>query len=139
MKTFLPMLVFLVLGSAWASAQNMSGMSSPMSQPTTSAPATAHDVTGFAAPSYAPGPGVSPQAMKTPPNLHPDLKPKLGGILVDGAKYGAVMVSPMAPASYGMGERYLSAPSQQGYDLQHESGPAAQRQSGGLKLFSIEF
>jgi len=25
------------------------------------------------------------------------------------------------------------------YDLQHESGPAAHRDAGGFKLFSIEF
>ena len=49
------------------------------------------------------------------------------------------MISPTAPAEYGMGEKYLSAPSQQGYDVQHETGPAAHRDSGGLKLFSLEF
>jgi hypothetical protein len=138
MKTLLPTLACLMLGTAWAMAQDMSGIHS-VAAPTTSAQATAMDVTGYAAPSYAPGPGVSPQSMKTPPNPHPNLKPKLGGVFVDGVKYGPDIISPAAPASYGIGERYLSAPSAQGYDLQHETGPAAHRDSGGFKLFSLEF
>jgi hypothetical protein len=137
MKTLLPAMAFLILGTAWASAQDMSNIAE-RSQSATSSPATAHDVTGFMSPSYAPGPGISPQAMKTPPNPHPNLKPQLGGIFVDGAKYGTVMISPTAPAQFGLGEKYLSAPSQS-YDLQHESGPAAHRDAGGMKLFSIEF
>ncbi len=76
--------------------------------------------------------------MKTPPNPHPDLKPRTGGVFVDGVKYGTVMISPTAPAEYGMGEKYLAAPSQT-RDLQHESGRAAHRDAGGLKLFSFEF
>jgi hypothetical protein len=48
------------------------------------------------------------------------------------------MIAPGAPAEYGMGEKYLSAPSQT-YDLQHETGPAAHRDSGGFKLFTFEF
>ncbi len=111
---------------------------SARSEPTTYAASSAHDVTGFLAPNYAPGPGYSEKALKTPPNIHPDLKPRLGGIFVDGAKYGTVMISPTAPLTYGMGENYLSAPSQR-EDLQHETGQAAHRDTGGFKLFSIEF
>jgi hypothetical protein len=37
-----------------------------------------------------------------------------------------------------MGEKYLSAPDPQ-YDVAHEVGPAAHRDSGGFKLFSLEF
>jgi hypothetical protein len=135
MKLLLPTLALLALGSNWAFAQELTG---GLSSPTTSAPSTAHDVTGFVSPSYAPGPGVSPDAMKTAPNLHPNLKPKTGGIFVDGVEYGPVLISPTAPARYGLGEKYLAAPSTT-YDLQHETGLAAHRDTGGFKLFSIEF
>jgi hypothetical protein len=95
-----------------------------------------HDVTGFSNP-YT-GPGKTKESIERPPNMHPDLKPQPGGIVTDTAKYGPVMLSPTAPASYGMGEKYLTAPSSQ-YDLPHQSGFAAHRDSGGFKLFSIEF
>ena len=93
------------------------------------------DITGFVAPNQ---PGVSPESSKNAPNPNVVLRPKLGGIFVDGGKYGPVMISPTAPASYGMGEKYLSAPSTR-YDLERESGPAAHRDAGGLKLFTFEF
>ena len=98
--------------------------------------AAAQDLTGFATqPGYnAPG---TPTA-KTFPNPKVILKPQFGGIFVDGAKYGTILISPSAPASYGIGEKYLSAPSTR-EDLMHESGPAAHRDAGGMKLFSIEF
>jgi hypothetical protein len=137
MKIFFPMLAILVLGPVWASAQDLGGLSS-RAEPTTSASNAGHDVTGFIAPSWAPGPGVNPKSLQTAPNPHPDLKPKLGGVFVDGAKYGPEIISPTAPLGWGMGEKYLSAPSVR-EDLQHETGPAAHRDSGGLKLFSIEF
>ena len=95
--------------------------------------AAAQDVTGFNAKQY---PGAP--SSKGFPNPHPVLKPKLGGVFVDGGKYGFVMVSPTAPAEYGMGEKYLSAPNSR-YDLERQSGPAAHRDAGGIKLFSIEF
>jgi hypothetical protein len=136
MKTLTSALAALLLTTFWASAQDLSNISE-RTQPATSSPATAHDVTGFSAPN-TPGPGVTTQSLKTAPNPHPDLRPKTGGIFVDGVKYGTVMISPFAPASYGMGEKYLAAPSQT-YDLQHESGLAAHRDANGLKLFSIEF
>jgi hypothetical protein len=136
MKTLTSAFAVLILSAGWVSAQDMSDVAS-RSQPATSARSSAHDVTGFVAPS-TPGPGISPQSMKTPPNPNVVLKPKLGGVFVDGVKYGTVMISPTAPASYGIGEKYLSAPSPS-YDLQHESGPAAHREAGGMKLFSLEF
>jgi hypothetical protein len=98
--------------------------------------AAAQDVTGFASkPGYnAPGTLTT----KGFPNPHVVLKPQLGGVFVDGAKYGAVLISPTAPASYGIGEKYLSAPSSR-EDLQGESGRAAHRDAGGIKLFTFEF
>ena len=95
--------------------------------------AAAQDVTGFRAPNQL-GPSESSKA----PNMHPNLTPRLGGVFVDGAKYGTVLISPSAPASYGIGEKYLSAPSSR-YDLERESGPAAHHDAGGIKLFTLEF
>jgi hypothetical protein len=97
--------------------------------------AMAQDITGFRAPNQ---PGISPESSKGFPNPNVVLKPKLGGVFVDGGKYGPVMISPTAPAEYGMGEKYLAAPSAR-WDLQHESGPAAHRDAGGIKLFTFEF
>jgi len=96
----------------------------------------AQDVTGFKAPNQ---PGVSPESSKRFPNPNVVLQPKITSVFVDGVKYGTVMISPTAPASYGMGEKYLAAPAQFGVDLQHESGPAAHRDTGGIKFFSLEF
>ena len=96
--------------------------------------ATAQDVTGFRAPNQL-GPS---QSSKNPPNPHVALKPQLGGVFVDGAKYGTVLISPSAPASYGIGEKYLAAPSSR-YDLERECGRAAHRDAGGIKLFTLEF
>ncbi len=70
--------------------------------------------------------------------MHPNLKPQLGGVFVDGGKYGAQLINPAAPASYGMGEKYLAAPSST-YDLAHESGRAAHHDAGGIKVFTLEF
>jgi hypothetical protein len=97
--------------------------------------ASAQDVTGFRAPK-----NLGPTNESSRPNIHPNLTPQLGGVFVDGAKYGTQMINPYAPASYGMGEKYLSAPST-GYsgDLQHESARAAHHDAGGIKLFSLEF
>ena len=98
--------------------------------------ATAQDVTGFASkPGYnAPGAPSS----KGFPNPNVVLKPQLGGVFVDGAKYGTQLINPAAPASYGIGERYLAAPSSR-YDLERESGRAAHHDAGGIKLFTLEF
>jgi hypothetical protein len=135
MKMFTTAFALLVVATGLAAAQDMSNVAE-RNAPTTSAPATARDVTGFYAPNSAPA--LSTESTKNPPNPHPDLRPRAGGVFVDGVKYGTVMISPTAPAEYGMGEKYLSAPSAS-YDTQHESGPAAHRTSGGLKLFSFEF
>ncbi len=97
--------------------------------------ATAQDITGFRAPSQ---PGIGPASSKGFPNPNVVLKPKLGGVFVDGGKNGPVMISPTASAEYGIGEKYLAAPSTR-QDLQHESGRAAHRDAGGIKLFSLEF
>ena len=112
MKTLTTFLVVLALSAGLASAQ---------------------DVTGFKAPNTL-GPTESSKA----PNMHPNLKPQLGGVFVDGAKYGTQLINPSAPASYGIGEKYLSAPSSRP-DLMHESGYAAHHDAGGIKLFTIEF
>jgi hypothetical protein len=134
MKMLTTAFALLVMTTGFAAAQDMSNISERT--PTTSAASTARDVTGFYAPYTAPA--INPESSKTPPNPHPDLRPRIGGVFTDGVKYGTVMISPAAPAEYGMGEKYLSAPSPS-YDLQHESGPAAHRPAGGLKLFSFEF
>jgi len=95
--------------------------------------ASAQDVTGFKAPAQL-GPSESSKA----PNAHVVLKPQLGGVFVDGAKYGTQLINPSAPASYGIGEKYLAAPSNR-YDLERESGRAAHHDAGGIKLFTLEF
>src|SRR5438067_2117008 len=112
MKTLTNLLAILVLSAGVAAAQ---------------------DVTGFKAP-QSPG---SAQSSKNPPNPHVVLKPRVGGVFVDGAKYGTVMISPTAPAEYGIGEKYLAAPSSR-YDLAHESAQAAHRDAGGIKLLTFE-
>ncbi len=43
-----------------------------------------------------------------------------------------------SPAEYGIGEKYLAAPNSR-YDLMHESGRAAHRDAGGIKLLTFEF
>jgi hypothetical protein len=136
MKTLTSALAVLLLSAGWALAQDNSNIAE-RTQTSTSAPSTARDYTGFVSPN-TPGPGLAPEATRRLPNPHPDLRPRVGGVFVDGAKYGTVMISPTAPSEYGMGEKYLAAPSAS-YDLEHESGPAAHRPAGGLKLFSLEF
>jgi hypothetical protein len=96
--------------------------------------AAAQDVTGFKAPAQL---GPTNESSKAP-NPHPDLRPQLGGVFVDGAKYGTQLINPAAPASYGIGEKYLAAPSSR-YDLERESGRAAHHDAGGIKLFTLEF
>src|SRR5471032_1909793 len=95
--------------------------------------AAAQDVTGFKAPKE-----LGPSQSSKMPNPHPVLTPQLGGVFVDGAKYGTQLINPCAPASYGMGEKYLAAPSSR-YDLERESGRAAHHDTGGIKLFTLEF
>jgi hypothetical protein len=97
----------------------------------------ASDVTGFKSQNTLGPTGVNESSKF--PNVHPDLRPRLGGIFYDGgSKYGAQLINPAAPASYGYGQKYLSAPSAAS-DLQNESGPSAHRDAGGFKLLSWEF
>ncbi len=142
MKT-LSLLASIFLFSAGAALAQSESAGNTMSNDslgntTTRSPQTtvSHDVTGFSNP-YT-GPGVTKEYVNRPPNLHPSLKPKLGGAGVATAKYGPVMLSPLAPASYGIGENYLSAPDPRA-DTAHECGRAAHRDSGGIKLFSLDF
>jgi len=97
--------------------------------------AAAQDMTGFTAKNQ---PGMTPQSSKRPANPHPDLSPTVGGVFVDGVKYGPEIISPGAPVSWGIGEKYLAAPSTR-TDLQHESTQAAHRDAGGIKLVTFEF
>jgi len=138
--TILASLLLFSGAAAYAQSEPNSSLVSPNNQ--VARPASSknelvmHDVTGFSNP-YT-GPGKTRESISRPPNMHPDLHPRAGGFVTDTVKYGFVMLSPFAPASYGMGEHYLSAPDPRA-DLAHESGPAAHRESGGMKLFSIEF
>jgi len=138
MKTLTILASFLVLsaGVAFAQTEIGSANNSVSSVTPNTKGAVAHDVTGFSNP-YT-GPEKTQESINRPPDMHPNLKPQPGGVATAIYKHGAIMVSPVAPTSYGMGEAYLSAPDPQ-YDVAHEAGPAAHRDSGGLKLFSIEF
>ena len=130
MKIFVVLFSILALSATFAAAQGVAGNANNPAHPG----AVATDVTGFHAPSTL-GPNQSTKAF---PNVHPDLTPRAGGVFVDGAKYGTQLINPAAPASYGMGEKYLAAPAP-GNDLQHESGRAAHHDAGGIKLVTWEF
>ncbi len=131
MKTFLSLLALFVFSVGFASAQSTSVPGS------SNLPAgNGSDVTGFK--SGYQSPAYNSKTPATPPNPNPVLKPKAGGVFVDGVKNGWVMISPAAPASYGMGEKYLAAPSSRA-DLAHESAYAAHRDTGGIKLLTWEF
>jgi hypothetical protein len=131
MKTLTAFLTVFAVSITLASAQDLSGNAN---RSVASAATGGGDVTGFRAPKEL---GPSTESSKAP-NMHPNLQPQLGGVFVDGAKYGTQLINPAAPASYGMGEKYLSAPDST-YDLMHESGPAAHHDAGGIKVFSLEF
>jgi hypothetical protein len=130
MKTLTSFLAVLALSASLAAAQDLSGNAN---HPASPGAASGADVTGFHAPAT-----LGPSQSSKFPNMHPDLKPQLGGVFVDGAKYGTQLINPAAPASYGMGEKYLSAPDSR-YDLERESGRAAHHDTGGIKLFTLEF
>ena len=129
MKKLTAFLTIFAVSIGLAAAQTTSGYA-------TSPAAANHgaDVTGFHAPKTL---GPSNESSKAI-NLHPNLAPTVGGVFVDGGKYGTQLINPAAPASYGVGEKYLTAPDPR-YDLQHESGHAAHHGAGGIKLFTIEF
>ena len=132
MKTLLSLFVAVGLTFGVAAAQDLSGNANNSVAGTRAGT----DISGFHSPAQL---NQTPSESSKFPNTHPNLKPQLGGILVDGpTKYGGELINPAATESYGYGEKYLSAPSST-YDLQHESGPAAHRDAGGFKLFSIEF
>jgi hypothetical protein len=131
MKTLTTFAAVLALSMSMAAAQDLSGNAN---HPASPGAAVGADVTGFQAPEKL-GPVNESSKMVNP---HAVVKPELGGVFVDGAKYGTILISPTAPASYGIGAKYLSAPDPR-YDLMHESGPAAHRDAGGIKLFSFEF
>jgi len=130
MKIFLAAFATLALSMGAAFAQT----TTPIHPVTTSA-GSAHDETGFSARNDS---AVSPESTKAQPNPHPVLTPRAGGVFVDGAKYGWVMISPAAPAEYGIGAKYLAAPNSR-YDLERECGPAAHHDAGGIKLLTFEF
>jgi hypothetical protein len=130
MKTLTTILTVLAVSAGMACAQESSGNAN---NPVAPGAARGADVTGFRAPAQ-----LGPVESSKMPNPHPNLAPQLGGVFVDGAKYGTQLINPAAPASYGMGEKYLTAPSPT-QDVQHESGPAAHRDAGGIKVFSFEF
>ena len=130
MKTLTSILAVLLLSAGFAMAQDLNGLT--MTSAHTSGQS---DLTGY---KYYYAPGYNYNTAKAPPNPKVVLKPQLGGIFVDGAKYGWNIISPAAPVTWGNGEKYMTAPLTRG-DLYQESGPAAYRDSGGFKLFSIEF
>jgi hypothetical protein len=129
MKTLTMLVTVLVLSARFAGAQDLSGNANQ----SVATVKSGGDLTGFKAPSE-----LGPTQSSKSPNIHPDLRPQLGGVFVDGGKYGTQLINPCAPASYGMGEKYLTAPDTR-YDLERESGRAAHHDAGGIKLFSIEF
>ena len=136
MKTFTILLGVLALSATFAAAQDLSGNANNSISGVTKPGTPNADVNGFRAPATL-GPQSS-KGFRAAPNPHPNLQPQLGGVFVDGGKYGTQLINPAAPASYGYGAKYLSAPSSRA-DLQHESGRAAHHDAGGIKLFSLEF
>ena len=131
MKTLALLLVAFGTMSSLAAAQDLSGNANQSVAQVKSG----GDLTGFRSPKTL---NQAPNDSSRFPDVHPNLKPKLGGIFVDGGKYGTELINPSAPASYGMGEKYLAAPDTR-YDLERESGRAAHHDAGGMKLFSLEF
>ena len=115
MKTLSKALAILVLSTGIAAAQDMTGFSTKRA------------------------PAISPESSKLTPNPHPDLTPKVGGVFADGGKYGWILVSPGAPSTYGIGEKYLAAPRQYGPDIAHLSAPGSHHDADGLKLLTFEF
>jgi hypothetical protein len=131
MKTLTTFLTVFAVSISLAAAQDLSGNAN---RSVANASTGGGDVTGFHAPKEL---GPTNESSKAP-NMHPNLQPQLGGVFVDGAKYGTQLINPAAPASYGMGEKYLSAPDSR-YDLERESGRAAHHDAGGIKVFTLEF
>ena len=134
MKTIACLVAVTALSLGVAAAQDSSPRNNPI-HPGQKVGASV-DVNGFRSPNTLGPEGVNESSKF--PNVHPDLRPRAGGVFVDGAKYGGQLINPSAPASYGMGEKYLTAPDPR-YDLMHESGYAAHHDAGGIKLLTLEF
>ena len=135
--TYLTILTLVSVFPALAQTETVGASNNSVSSVTPNSRAyVAHDVTGFSDKNA--GPGVTKESINRPPDMHPNLKPQPGGVITDTVKYGPELYSPAAPASLGYGARYLSAPDPRA-DLPHETGRAAHRDSGGIKLFSLEF
>lgn len=130
MKTLTTFFAVLALSIGVAAAQDLSGNAN---HPAVTGAAAGADMTGFRSPKT-----LGPVNESSRPNPHPDLSPQIGGVFADGAKYGTQLINPAAPASYGMGEKYLSAPDAR-FDLERESGRAAHHDAGGIKLLTFEF
>ncbi len=130
MKTLTSLIAVFLLSAGFAAAQDLSGAAAGANH-SNGKP----DLTGY---KYVYAPGYNATTAKAAPDPKVVLKPKLGGIFVDGGKYGWTIISPAAPVTWGNGEKYMSAPDPR-YDVAQESGPAAHRQSGGFKLFSLDF
>ncbi len=132
MKTLTSILAVFLLSAGFAAAQDLSGLVG-----TSAHTSGQRDVSGY---KYNYAPGYNPVTAKAAPNPKVVLKPQVGGIFVDGGKYGWTIISPAAPVTWGNGEKYMTAPAPApSADLLQESGPAAHRDSGGFKLFSLEF
>ncbi len=102
----------------------------------------------YVQPTYA---QISPSSVE-PEHRAPGekLHAKLGGVFVDLTRYGANLINPFAPAKFGYGEKYAALPD--GSITVHISGaptgvrtitgidaPGGERESGGIKVFTIEF
>lgn len=135
MKTLTTLVVGLLLSAGVASAQSMSGLTATSPHSTNGSTNGTNNLTGY---HYTYYPGYNPVTAKAAPNPKVELKPTVGGIFVDGAKYGWTIISPAAPATWGNGEKYMTSPDPR-KDILEDSGPASHRQSGGFKLFSIDF
>ena len=137
MKTLTQILAVLVLSSGMAAAQDLSGNANNSVSGVGQPGARSADVTGFRSPSntWAANPR---RASALCPTCTRICSPSSAASLSMARKYGTQLINPAAPASYGYGEKYLSAPSSRA-DLEHESGRAAHHDAGGIKLFSMEF
>jgi hypothetical protein len=75
------------------------------------------------------------------PKLAPDLHVRPTGVLIDTAKYGLEMLSPVASPDLGYGEKYAAYPtgSVGGYHEASGYGAREDRSQDGIKVFGFEF
>ncbi|PTY02341.1 hypothetical protein DB346_09530 [Verrucomicrobia bacterium LW23] len=71
-------------------------------------------------------------------NPQPDLSPEETGAGTAVWKKGPVMISPFAPARYGMGSKYLAA-APFPRDAAQDNANEARYTFGGIKLFGYDF